>query len=67
MVADALTVNVAPSAIVSVAEVAGAVKATLFMLVAVAMPSTGVTRVGVPARTTAPLPVVPLLRALAAS
>ena len=42
---------------VSVATVAGAVKATLLILVAVATPKTGVTRVGVLANTKAPVPV----------
>jgi hypothetical protein len=42
---------------VSVAAVAGAVKATLLILVAVATPNTGVTRVGVLANTKAPVPV----------
>jgi hypothetical protein len=42
---------------VKVAAVAGAVKATLLILVAVATPKTGVTRVGVLANTKAPLPV----------
>lgn len=55
----ALCVAVFPSAIVSVAEVAGAVIATLLMLVAVATPRTGVTRVGDVARTIVdPVPVV---------
>jgi hypothetical protein len=45
------------SANVKVAAVVGAVKATLLMLVAVATPNTGVTRVGVLANTLAPLPV----------
>ncbi len=53
-----LHVNVFPSAIVSVALDAGAVTATLLMLVAVATPSTGVTRVGEVARTPEPVPVV---------
>jgi len=42
---------------VSVAAVAGAVKATLLILVAVATPNTGVTRVGVLANTKDPVPV----------
>lgn len=54
-VADA--VNVAPSAMVSVADVAGAVMATLLTDVAAATPKMGVTNVGVVARTGAPLPV----------
>jgi hypothetical protein len=45
------------SANVRVAAVVGAVKATLLILVAVATPNTGVTRVGVLANTLAPLPV----------
>ncbi len=45
------------SANVKVAAVVGAVKATLLILVAVATPNTGVTRVGVLANTLAPLPV----------
>ena len=49
--------NVELSANVKVAAVAGVVKATLLMLVAVATPNTGVTRVGVLANTLAPVPV----------
>jgi len=49
--------RVEPSANVKVAAVAGAVNATLLILVAVATPNTGVTRVGVLANTLAPLPV----------
>jgi len=45
------------SANVKVAAVVGAVKATLLILVAVATPNTGVTRVGVLANTLAPVPV----------
>ena len=45
------------SANVRVAAVAGAVKATLLILVAVATPKTGVIRVGVLANTIAPVPV----------
>ena len=45
------------SANVKVAAVAGAVKATLLILVAVATPKTGVTRVGVLANTLDPVPV----------
>jgi hypothetical protein len=56
-VRELLAVSVLPSAIVSVAEVAGAVTATLLTDVAVATPNTGVTRVGEVASTTAPLPV----------
>lgn len=50
-------VSVFPLAIVSVAPVAGAVKVTLFIVVAVATPNTGVTKVGVSANTNAPDPV----------
>jgi hypothetical protein len=46
MVADPFTVSVWPSAIVRVEPVAGWVKATLLILVAVATPRIGVTRVG---------------------
>jgi hypothetical protein len=49
--------RVEPSANVKVADVAGAVNATLLILVAVATPKTGVTRVGVLAKTLAPVPV----------
>jgi len=49
--------KVEPLANAKVADVAGAVNATLLILVAVATPSTGVTRVGVLANTKAPLPV----------
>lgn len=54
---DVFTVvlRVFPSEIVRVALVVGAVIVTLFMLVAVATPSTGVTSVGLVARTGAPL------------
>ena len=45
-VTELLAVSVLPLAIVNVALVAGAVNATLLMLVAVATPSTGVTSVG---------------------
>jgi hypothetical protein len=45
-VTELLAVNVLPLAIVNVALVAGAVNATLLMLVAVATPSAGVTNVG---------------------
>jgi len=44
--AVALAVNVAPSTIVKVAPVAGAVTVILFTVVAVATPSVGVTSVG---------------------
>jgi hypothetical protein len=50
-------VRVEPSANAKVAEVAGAVKATLLILVAVATPKTGVTRVGDVANTKSPEPV----------
>jgi len=50
-------VRVDPSASAKVAAVAGAVNATLLILVAVATPNTGVTRVGVLANTLAPVPV----------
>jgi len=50
--------RVEPSANVNVAAVAGAVKTTLFMLVAVATPNTGVTRVGDVANTLTPVPVL---------
>lgn len=52
-----LAVNVLPSAMVNVADVAGAVMATLLTLVAVATPNVGVTSVGVLANTNAPVPV----------
>jgi hypothetical protein len=51
-------VRVEPSANANVAEVAGAVNATLLMLVAVATPKTGVTRVGDVANTLTPVPVL---------
>jgi hypothetical protein len=51
-------VRVDPSASAKVAEVAGAVKATLLILVAVATPNTGVTRVGDVANTFTPVPVL---------
>jgi hypothetical protein len=50
--------NVELSANVKVAAVAGAVKATLLILVAVATPNTGVTRVGDVANTFTPVPVL---------
>lgn len=60
--------RVAPSAMVSVAAVAGAVSATLLMLVADATPKIGVTNVGLVARTLLPVPVfVTLTRFLDAS
>lgn len=55
------TVSAAPLEIVSVALVAGAVIVTLLMLVAVATPRTGVTSVGVFAKTKAPVPVSSLI------
>jgi hypothetical protein len=50
--------KVEPSANAKVAEVAGVVKATLLILVAVATPNTGVTRVGDVANTLTPVPVL---------
>ena len=50
--------KVDPSANVKVAAVAGAVNATLLILVAVATPNTGVTSVGVVANTLTPVPVL---------
>ena len=50
-------INEDPLANVNVALVAGAVSVSLLMLVAVATPSVGVTKVGVLANTKAPLPV----------
>lgn len=52
-----LAVKVLPSAIVNVEPVSGAVIATLLIDVALATPSVGVTRVGVLAKTRAPVPV----------
>jgi hypothetical protein len=52
-----------PSAIVRVAAVAGAVNATLLMLVAVATPSVGVVNAGLVANTSAPDPVSPVTAA----
>ena len=52
-----LTVNVFPSATVSVELVTGAVIVTLFILVAVATPRLGVVRDGLVANTSAPEPV----------
>lgn len=57
MVAEPLTVSVCPSAIVSVDPVAGAVMATLLIVVAVAAPKTGVVSVGDVANTGLPVPV----------
>jgi len=56
-VSELLAVKVLPSAIVRVALVAGAVRATLFTEVAVATPNTGVTKVGLVDNTTATVPV----------
>jgi hypothetical protein len=55
------TVRVFPSPIVNVEPVAGAVIATLLILVAVAAPRVGVTKVGDVDMTTLPLPVIALL------
>ena len=52
-----LAVKVLPSAIVNVEPVAGAVMATLLMLVADATPNVGVTSVGLVANTNEPVPV----------
>ena len=57
-----LAVSVLPSAIAKVEPVAGAVIASLLMLVAEATPKVGVTSVGLVARTTEPEPVVPSLK-----
>ena len=54
--------RVLPLAIVSVALVAGAVSVTLFIVVALATPRIGVTRVGDVASAIDPDPVVPLER-----
>lgn len=59
-VMELLAVSVFPSAMVSVAEVVGAVMVTLFMLVAVAAPMVGVVRVGLVDITTFPVPVIVL-------
>jgi hypothetical protein len=56
-----LMVNVLPSAKVNVADVAGAVNATLLMLVAVAAPSVGVVNDGEVDSTMLPVPVTELL------
>ena len=56
-----LAVSVLPSAIVSVALDAGAVIATLLMLVVLATPSTGVVSVGDVAKTSEPDPVSSLI------
>ena len=53
-----VALKVFPSAIVSVAEVAGVVIATLFTLIAVATPNVGVTKVGLVSITNlVPVPV----------
>jgi hypothetical protein len=54
-----LTVKVLPSAIVNVEPVAGAVRATLFIVVAVAMPSDGVVNAGDMLPAKAPVPDCP--------
>ena len=56
--------KLAPSATVKVADVAGAVKANLLMLVAVATPKTGVTNVGLVSKTILPVPVTAALRVM---
>jgi hypothetical protein len=53
-------VNVLPLAIVKVQEVAGAVRATLLIEVAVATPKTGVTNLGDVSKTNLPVPVAPV-------
>ena len=55
-----LAVRVLPSAIVNIEPVAGGVIVTLLIEVAEATPSVGVTRVGLVASTTLPLPVTAL-------
>src|SRR6516162_3060023 len=55
---ELLTVNVLPSAIVSVAPVAGAVIATLLMLEAVAVSILGVVKTGLVVIATLPLPLM---------
>lgn len=60
-VIELFTVAVFPSAIVSVADVAGAVIATLLIEVAVATPMVGVVKVGEVAKTAAPDPVSSLI------
>ena len=52
-----LAVRVLPSAMVKVAVVAGAVRVTLLILVAVATPRTGVVSVGLVPKTNKPVPV----------
>jgi hypothetical protein len=53
--------KLAPSATVKVADVAGAVKVNLLILVAVATPKTGVTNVGLVSKTILPVPVTAAL------
>jgi hypothetical protein len=53
--------RVPPSAIVNVAEIAGAVIVTLLILVAEATPNVGVTKVGLVPNTNAPEPVSSLI------
>jgi hypothetical protein len=59
-VRELLAVRVLPSAIVSVEPVAGAVRVTLLMVVAVATPNVGVVNVGEVAKTRLPVPVAPV-------
>ena len=54
--------KLAPSATVKVADVAGAVKVNLLMLVAVATPKTGVINVGLVSNTIFPVPVTAAVR-----
>ena len=56
-----LAVKVLPLAMVSVAPVVGAVSVTLLMVVAVATPRTGVTKVGEVEKTRVPVPVSSLI------
>ena len=58
-----LAVRVLPSAMVKVAVVAGAVRVSLLMVVAVATPRTGVVRVGDVPNTKRPVPVSSSMRA----
>ena len=60
----ALAVRVLPSAMVKVDPVAGVVKVTLLILVALATPKTGVVRVGEVAKTARPEPVSSLRAAI---
>ena len=62
-VTELLAVSVLPSAIVNVAPEAGAVIVTLFIVVAVAAPNTGVVRLGLVPNTNAPVPVSPVIAA----